>query len=236
MSANNSYVPQKQNELVVKPTRFPKAEIEYFFRNTNITGYNVGSFIPPTIRMWLGKNYPNTNFVKLDSEDRILYTFRGWNEAPTSVHQKCPDWETTVQVLPDEPKFPKADEAAFYKNMDKYIEFSTDPNTLAYPVDILPESMKIWVQTNYPETTYVNLGHMHDYSKNRMVFIMWGWNQKPINFNDKCNPDWRTPYETVNDTPTLAPTHAVSQDPVQAQLTALTEAITNLTKLVAEKL
>lgn len=188
----------EEPKKVVKPLRFPKTEIEYFFRNTNITGYDVVS-IPPTIRSWLGKNYPNTNFVKLDSEDRILYTFRGWNEAPTSIHQKCPDWETTVKVLPDEPKFPKADVDAFYKNMDKYIEFSTVPNTLAYPVDILSESMKIWVQTNYPETTYVNLGHMHDYSKNRMMFIMWGWNQKPINFNDRCNPDWRTPYETVNE-------------------------------------
>lgn len=221
-------------QLLPDEPKFPKAEIAHF-KSTHVTGYDVVS-IPPIMQSWVRTNYPNTNFVKLDSEDGIRYTFRGWNKAPTSIHRRCPDWETTVQVLPDEPKkvvepprFPR-------KDVEAVISFRpTYPTSFVYPVENLSESMKVWVQTQYPETKYVQMAHSHS-TTNGMMFVMWGWNHLQTKY-DTTTADWSTPFESVNDASvpvvTAAPT-ATPTDPVLTQLAALTDAITALTKLVAE--
>ena len=95
----------------------------------------------------------------------------------------------------DEPKFPRADVESIYMNRDKQVSIRN--GSTIYPVNNLPESMKLWIKANYPETEYVNFGPSHA-SKNGMVFSFWGWNQEPANYT----PDgysWRTTFESVKE-------------------------------------
>ena len=136
---------------------------------------------------------------------------------------------TYLLPLKTEPKFPFVDIEAVYLNVDKTIK----PQGVDYsviPVNNLPSSIKSWVNRTYPNTAYVGFG---PYRKDLKI---WGWNAMPTT----NNPDdyyWKSYFSYVEEPKSEEPKPLpVAQDPVQAQLAALTEAITALTKLVAEKL
>ena len=139
----------------------------------------------------------------------------------------CPATVEEPKKVVEPPKFPKADVDAVYHKSDKMVYPPEFPGYPIYPVENLSDSMKTWVKKTHPETAYVNFGN--SYSN---VFAFWGWNKMPTLPNGTKEFDWYTTFTTLAE-PTSPPL-TQQADPVAAQLAALTDAITALTKLVSE--
>jgi hypothetical protein len=161
--------------------------------------------LPEVMKTWVKSNCPETIYVNFglcnELDNKTKYNFWGWNTTPTvaTYRRERSDWQTTFTVFEepkkaDEPKFPRADVESIYMNRDKQVSIN---GGTVYPVNNLPDSMKMWVKTNYPDTVYVNFGPSCA-SKNGMAFGFWGWNQEPANYT----PDgysWRTTFESVKE-------------------------------------
>jgi hypothetical protein len=124
------------------------------------------------------------------------------------------------------PKFPKADVDEIYFNIPVEGYVSSRPRVAGQHVNELPKSIRSWVKTHYPETGYVMFGPDS---------TLYGL--KDYLFSPRlADFQWQTTFQILPDEPKFPKSVPTTQDPVQAQLLALTEAITNLTKVIQEKM